>query len=111
MLETLQKEIFPDKETASKLNRDLPGTGQAQLSLRWAGDGLSRDPFHEVTCPQPSHGVTAEEVPQLPASAPEAELEYAAFKLWFLFLPRAVSSTVLPILLETAKAAHANGSL
>lgn len=79
--ETLQKEIFLDKETASKLNRDLWGMGQAQLRLPWQGDGLSQDPFHEVTCSKSNHGTTAEEVPQLPTSAREAKLEYATFKL------------------------------
>lgn len=54
---------------------------QVQLSLCWERDGLSLDPFREVTCSKPNHRIRAEGVPQLPPSAREAKLEYDTFKL------------------------------
>lgn len=61
----LQNEIFPDKETASKPHGALWGMGEVQRSLHWEGDGLWQDPFLEVTCSKPSHGVTAAPAPSL----------------------------------------------
>lgn len=47
----------------------------------WVGGGLSQDSFHGMTCSKPNDGITAEEAPQLPASAREAKLEYTTFNL------------------------------